>query len=188
MNTRDRLNVLSDKITDKTFLKGYGLGNEISFYVFDYPPEDELVVREGVEVIINKYLNSSEVKINEINLLEVFVEKLKSRKLYDRVMKEELKSGKELLIKKLKPILKPENISKEIAEHLDKMANIIFITGVGSVYPFIRAHNLLNNLHDKMENIPLVMFFPGKYDMQTFRLFEILEDNNYYRAFRIAGR
>ena len=101
MDTRDRLNVLSDKICAKTFLKGYGLGNEISFYVFDYPPEDELVVREGVEVIINKYMNSSEVKINEINLLEVFIEKLKSRKLYDRVIKEELNSGKEQLIKNL---------------------------------------------------------------------------------------
>ena len=49
----------------------------------------------------------------------------------------------------------------------------------------IRAHELLNNLHDKLDDKPMVLFYPGKYNMQELMLFGMLEAN-YYRAFRLV--
>jgi len=61
----------------------------------------------------------------------------------------------------------------------------VFLTGVGSAFPLIRGHEVLNNLHDKLDRKPLVLFYPGKYTMQELVLFGILEAN-YYRAFRLV--
>ena len=50
----------------------------------------------------------------------------------------------------------------------------------------VRSHNLLNGLHAVMGDTPLVMFYPGRYDGQTLRLFDRVQDENYYRAFRLV--
>jgi hypothetical protein len=50
----------------------------------------------------------------------------------------------------------------------------------------LRAHALLNNLHTVMGQTPLVIFYPGRYDEQSLRLFGKLKNNHYYRAFRLA--
>ena len=40
-------------------------------------------------------------------------------------------------------------------------ANIVFITGIGKVYPYIRAHTLLNALQGRIDDRPLVLFLSG---------------------------
>lgn len=65
--------------------------------------------------------------------------------------------------------------------------NIVFLTGVGKAYPFIRSHTILNNLHSVVD-VPLLMFFPGTYDGLSLKLFNIIKDDNYYRAFRLVER
>lgn len=42
-------------------------------------------------------------------------------------------------------------------------ANIVFITGIGKVYPYIRAHTLLNALQGRIDDRPLVLFYPGTF-------------------------
>ena len=64
--------------------------------------------------------------------------------------------------------------------------HIAFITGVGQAYPIIRSHSILNNLHHVLDQNPLVMFFPGRYDGQSLSLFNLIKDDNYYRAFRLV--
>jgi hypothetical protein len=54
------------------------------------------------------------------------------------------------------------------------------------VFPLLRAHSLLNNLHPVMGSTPLIMFYPGNYDGKSLRLFNKLKSRNYYRAFRLA--
>ena len=63
--------------------------------------------------------------------------------------------------------------------------DLVLLSGVGSVWPMMRTHSLLNNLHPVMGNTPLVMFYPGKYDQKTLRLFGKIKIENYYRAFRL---
>ena len=64
--------------------------------------------------------------------------------------------------------------------------NLVLVSGIGSAYPLLRTHNLLNNLHHRMGHTPLAMFYPGVYDGQSLRLFGILQDRPYYRAFRLV--
>ena len=64
--------------------------------------------------------------------------------------------------------------------------DLILLSGVGSVWPLLRSHTLLNNLHPVMGNTPLVMFYPGRYDGQSLRLFGKLKNDNYYRAFKLV--
>jgi len=42
----ERLNKILPKITSEGFLRGKGNGNEVAFYIFDYPPDMELRVRD----------------------------------------------------------------------------------------------------------------------------------------------
>ena len=71
-----------------------------------------------------------------------------------------------------------------IQEHTPEKA-IIFITGIGKCYPIIRSHTVLNNLHLVIDNVPVVLFYPGSYDGQELVLFDEIKDDNYYRAFRL---
>lgn len=64
--------------------------------------------------------------------------------------------------------------------------DLVLLSGIGSSYPLLRSHSLLNNLHPVMGKTPLVMFFPGRYDGQSLRLFGMLKDDNYYRAFKLV--
>ena len=71
--------------------------------------------------------------------------------------------------------------------------DVLFITGVGEVFPFIRSHNILNNLQKEAKQKPTLMFFPGEYkhSLETgaaLVLFGRLEDDKYYRAFNILDR
>jgi hypothetical protein len=60
------------------------------------------------------------------------------------------------------------------------------------VYPFIRSHNVLNNLQSTAKDRPTVMFFPGEYSHALATgaelvLFGVMRDDKYYRAFNILN-
>jgi hypothetical protein len=68
----------------------------------------------------------------------------------------------------------------------------MLVTGVGEVFPYIRSHNILNNLQKSAKEKPTLMFFPGQYqhsldDGAKLVLFNQLPDG-YYRAFNILDR
>ncbi|GAA6437131.1 hypothetical protein K150096H7_08830 [[Clostridium] symbiosum] len=60
---------------------------------------------------------------------------------------------------------------------------VVFLTGVGKIFPFVRSHNVLNNLHQVLDKVPVVMFYPGEWNGQSLSLFGTINDGNYYRAF-----
>ncbi len=49
MTIEGRIDLLKQKIISDDFLKGRRLGNEIPFWIFDYPPEDELFIRNSIK-------------------------------------------------------------------------------------------------------------------------------------------
>ena len=65
----ERLDEIQPKIESEDFLKNQGLGNEIGFYVFDYPPEAELTVREHLEYMTER-LDKRGRNFKSINLFE----------------------------------------------------------------------------------------------------------------------
>lgn len=65
--------------------------------------------------------------------------------------------------------------------------DIFFLTGIGEVFPFIRSHNVLNNLQTIASDKPMLMFFPGRYEQSqalgsSLVLFGVVKDDQYYRA------
>ena len=47
--TEKDLGKIESEIGKTSFLNGKGLGNEVSYYVFDYDPKDEILVREYID-------------------------------------------------------------------------------------------------------------------------------------------
>lgn len=199
----EKLNVRLDKIlariTSDDFLTGKGLGNEIAFYIFDYPPEDELQVRKHIAWLLEQIPKKRPgTRVEHVNLLDFLVSYLRQRKLLDRAFDMQRERGDEALRKALRAPLHEEKIARAFAETAQPHAtDFVLVSGVGSVYPLIRSHTLLNNLHSIMGETPLVIFYPGRYDGTSLRLFgkstlsvggnssSGRRQDNYYRAFRL---
>ena len=189
----DRLNQIPDKILSQGFLQSQGLGNEIGFWVFDYEPASELEVRKYIDfltgMLAKKY---SHLKVGHINLLQALVDYLGERGFIDKAIAMQQKKGDDAVLKALSGPLHmdkfaPYLVNKESVDG-SKLADkdIIFISGVGSVWPLLRAHNLLNSLHSLLGHKPVVLFYPGEYDGQAMSLFGKIPGNNYYRAFKLV--
>ena len=193
-----RLNQILPKLTSDGFLYTRGIGNEIAFYIFDYAPEDELRVREHIQFLLNQLpKNRPDMRVGHVNLLDFLIQYLKERNLLEKSFRLQREKGNDALFKALKGILHEEKIAQRFG-NISKPAehDLVLISGIGSVYPLLRSHTLLSNLHAIMGQTPLVMFYPGKYDTQTLRLFgktgltggsagELKKQTNYYRAFRL---
>ena len=183
----ERLNQVLDKLTDDSFLQGRGLGNEIAFYIFDYPPESELEVRSRLAQIVRDIPKKRpSLRVKHINLFDLVVEHLQKRDLLNKAIDMQKNRGDAYLLSKLAAPLQSEKLATVFEEAVEPQSqDIILLSGVGSVYPMLRSHSLLNNLHRVMGSTPLVMFFPGSYDGQSLSLFNKLHDENYYRAFKL---
>ena len=195
----ERLNAILPKITSPDFLSGQGIGNEIPFYVFDYPAEDELQIREHLAFLEDKLPKlAPDLKFIHINLLDFLIDYIKGRGYFEKLLEKERTLGSAKAIKSIKSIASAEKLADQFAkEIMGQRPDLVLVSGVGSAYPIIRTHELLNNLHKHMGLTPLVMFYPGVYDKITLKLFgkaSLAFDSTstdrkrkarYYRAFRL---
>lgn len=186
-----RVDEILPKIIDPNFRQNKGLGNEIGFYVFDYEPEHELLVRDRVKFIKERAKGAYGLNIVEFDLYDIILEILDSKGYLQKNFEMEEKKGSEYILnatkKTLRLTLENDLVVKYIKDRLEDN-DIVFLTGVGKAWPIIRSHTILNNLHRVVEKQPLVMFFPGNYDGGTLMLFNSLKDDNYYRAFPLVER
>ena len=184
----ERLNKILDRVTSDDFLHGKGLGAEIPFYAFDYPPERELEVREHIAFLLAQIpKRRPELRFVHVNLFDLIIQYLKDRELYAKVGGKWKEKGDDGLRKALAAPLDAGKLATVFAEAVNPEAqDLVLVSGVGSAYPLLRTHNLLNNLHHRMGSTPLVLFYPGVYDGQSLRLFGLLPDRPYYRAFRLV--
>lgn len=188
MNTKARIELLKDKIISDDFLKGRGLGNEIPFWIFDYPPEDEHLIRDSIRRI-EEIMKSHSIIFIEIDLYELCFEIIESKIKPEKIIEFEKNKGSDELLNKLRIILKPETVKNAIGKRIKDSGNIevVFLTGIGKAWPMIRSHSILNNLQTVLGNTPLLAFYPGVYSNTELSLFGKFKDANYYRAFRIVN-
>lgn len=185
----ERLNQILPRITSRDFLDSKGLGNEIGFWIFDYPPEREMEVRDFLSSTVFPALSkpNANVRFDVINLLDTVVELLQERNLLDKAIALQQSKGDEGVLPALRSVLKEDKLAQKIASKFDVASlDLLVLTGVGAVYPMLRTHTLLSALHPIMGKTPLLMFFPGKYDGHSLRLFSVLGEDHYYRAFRLV--
>ena len=186
----ERFDLLKQKINSPKFRENRGLGNEVGYYIFDYPAEKELYVREQVDRMYKQSVSSSdEYKIIVFDLYDIMIEILDNKKYLEKCYAMEKKNGFEKVSRAVSNMMKVNStdgmIVHYIQEHTPEKA-IIFITGIGKCYPIIRSHTVLNNLHLVIDNVPVGLVYPGSYDGQELVLFDEIKDDNYYRAFRLV--
>lgn len=179
-------------ISSERFLKMQGLGNEIPFFICPFDPaKTEKMNKEVIAPLINK-LKQKGIRVLRIDLYDLAVELLKERGIWKQILEAESGITKSELKDLLQGVLDPEHhLIPEIAKRMeeDEFA-VMFITGVGEVFPYIRSHTVLNNLQSTAKDKPTIMFFPGEYNQSpekgsSLTLFGKLLDDNYYRAFNI---
>ena len=182
-----RLNEILPKITSTEFLSGKGLGNEIAFYIFDYPPEAEIRIRDHIRFLMSHIPKKRfGLKVQHINLFDLVINHLQDRNLLEKSIQMQKNKGDKALQKALAGVLKAEKLVQifgEVAQPEEQ--DLVLVSGVGNVWPLVRSHTLLNNLQTVMGRTPLVMFYPGRYDGQALRLFGKIKSKKYYRAFRL---
>jgi hypothetical protein len=188
MKLEKRLELLKEKVQEDDFLNARGLGNEIPFWIFDYPPEKELLIRETVDKLTQN-LKKNSINVLVIDLYEMCLEILENKISADKINQFESNKGSDELLNKLKLMLKAKTIKKAIQTRMAASGDVqlIFLTGVGKAWPLVRSHSILNNLQPVLGNVPLVTFYPGKYDNHELSLFGKFKDANYYRAFQLIN-
>jgi hypothetical protein len=178
-------------ISSDRFLQKQGLGNEVPFFICPYPPE-KAVEMDKIRMQLCNILGQMGVPVLDINLYDLALDLLQQRSIWDRIVAMESEVTKAQLKELLQGVLDSEtHLVPAIA---DRMAaadfKVMFLSGVGEVYPYVRSHNVLNNLQKTAKEQPTVMFFPGEYthsleDGASLDLFGLLHDDKYYRAFNI---
>ena len=187
----ERFDHLIKVVSSQRFLKMEGIGNEVPFFICDYNPSESVEMTKMQRQLANR-LNQQGVQILEINLYDLSIAILKKGGDWDWYLTEEANMPKIKLLEDLQSMLDVETVL--VPAMASRMAHeafdALFISGVGEVFPFIRSHNVLNNLQKAAKRQPTLMFFPGSYSHSmesgaSLELFSRLHDDKYYRAFNI---
>ena len=188
---QDRLKHLLAVISSQRFRGRQGLGNEVPFFICPFQPEEAVEMERLRRQLVNR-LERAGVRILEINLYDLSIEILKDRDIWGQILEMEESVSKEQLKELLQGVLDPEaHLVPAIAARLaDTDFEVLILSGVGEVFPYLRSHNVLNNLQSTAKEKPTVMFFPGAYTHSlesgaSLDLFGRLHDDKYYRAFNI---
>ena len=187
MEFQDKVDAIWDRISSKDFLENKGVANEVRYYVFDYEACDEQVMRQKINDLIER--NNPDLdgfRIVEYDIYQIIIDILEERGYIDKCIRFEKEKGREYLYKAVSKLLRLTTDNNLIVNRIVENTpehSVVFLTGIGKAYPFVRAHNVLNNLHQVFDKTPVVMFYPGNWNGQSLSLYGTISDGNYYRAF-----
>ena len=202
----NRFDHLVRVIGSERFLLMRGLNNDLPFYICEYRAGEATEMQRLQRQLINTLqnlnvpvLSGRGVKVLDINLYDLCIELLKARegsaagsRLWDEILAVEADTEKDGLLELLQNVLSiKEYLIPAIAERLQQTEfDVLFLSGIGEIFPYIRSHNVLNNLQSTAKTKPTVLFFPGEYRHSleqgaSLELFGLLHDDKYYRAFNI---
>jgi len=193
MTPKARSEHLFGVVTSQRFLTKQGLGNEVPFFICPYPALEGLSMVDDLKALVTRIQHAG-VKVLDLNIYDIALDILQQRGILDEVLASEADMDKGELKELLQGVLDPQaHLIPKIGEAIALTEHdVIFLSGVGEVYPFIRSHNVLNNLQSTAKDRPTVLFFPGSYTHAlatgaSLDLFGRLHDDKYYRAFNILN-
>lgn len=190
---KERAEHLFKVVTSQRFLTKQGLGNEVPFFICPYPAEEGLTMNEDRADLVTRIRHAG-VGVLDLSLYDLSITILEERGILDQILDIEPDTEKDEIRELLQSVLDPQaNLIPKIGEAIEATPHdVIFLSGVGEVYPYIRSHNVLNNLQSTAKDKPTVLFFPGSYTHAlatgaSLDLFGRLHDDKYYRAFNILN-
>ncbi|MCJ7872099.1 DUF1788 domain-containing protein [Phaeobacter sp. J2-8] len=193
LSRKERAEHLYHVITSERFLTKQGLGNEVPFFICPFPAAEGLSMVDDRKDLMTRIAHTG-TNVLDLNLYDLALNILRERDILEQVLEAEPDSEKAEIKELLQGVLDPQaHLIPKIAEEIDAAPHdVIFLSGVGEVYPYIRSHNVLNNLQSTAKEAPTVLFFPGSYTHAlatgaSLDLFGQLHDDKYYRAFNILN-
>ncbi len=183
----EKLNRLPVRLLADDVRLGKGLGNELGFFVFDYFPAYELEIREQIPNVVAKLRSADpSYRTASVNVFDQIIGVLEDQDLLGRVRSLEAEFGADEAMEAIRMAAPAEDVARRIVQHHPPASTDLYLLhGIGTSYPFLRAHTLLSNLHSPIHGKPVILFFPGQYTGRRLVLFGSLTDDNYYRAFRL---
>ncbi len=178
----ERLDLLKQTIQEDDFLQGKGLSNEVNIRLFCYNPKDEMAVRNFTERLENEQLKCN---VQIVDLYETFLSICEDMDILEGIPEMEEEDGKEFLEEQLINTIDAKVFSEKIIGDFSGEKDVLLITGVGKVFPFMRVHALLNALQADLNDKAIVVLYPGSFDGYYVKLFNQLKANEYYRAFNM---
>lgn len=179
-------------LSSERFLRMEGLGNETPFFIWAYPPEQELEAQDATRRIISRLQTEHGLDVLVVDLFDLAVSLLqeRGRGVLDRLEVLEPTRSRSDFRRDLQRMLDPEkHIAPAIRRRMEGRPDLdlIVLTGIGRVFPFVRSHNVLNNLQLVAPRVPVLTLFPGEYRQSattgsSLVLFDRLTDDQYYRA------
>lgn len=203
---------LRGRLQDPEFLAGHGLGNEVPFFILPYAAAQEDEVRAQTASLVEDFpaeqadaaagtqaaaharasaAAGAGARVIHFDLWDVFLQICAERRILEKIPALEERRGTEGLLRRMEKIATPEAFLKVMSERYEQLGgqtpgrDVVLVSGVGKVYPLVRAHNILENAQPVFTEVPMVMLYPGVYDGQQLHLFGKISDGNYYRAFSL---
>lgn len=193
-NIEGRFDQMEMLIKKPSFRQPKGKANEVSYWVFDYAPEDELTVRNRISYLKNKNQKGTDgFELAVFDLYDLMIDHLQKKNFMEKCYAQEKKRGIKRLQDAIRHTLKitdKENLLvKYITENTPENA-VVFLIGVGKCFPLLQAPEVFNkilyNMPQAFASVPMILFYPGAYTEQELIIFNEYQEDNYYRAFRLV--
>lgn len=182
-NLEERLDQLRAEIQKDDFLLGKGLSNEVNIRIFCYDAEEEMTVSHFLEQL--KTDPSLNCRLIECNLYKIFLSACEDLDILEAIPNMEEADGADYLLEQLHSAIGEGEFINMIQYEPHKRGDVLMLTGIGDVFPFMRVHSLLEALQPYFSDIPILVMYPGEFDGHYLKLFGRLTPNDYYRAFNI---
>lgn len=180
-NIKERLDRIKEIVQESDFLEGKGLSNEVNIRIFCYDPKEEMVVRHFIKQIENDHLDCNVI---HYDLYKVFLDICEDKRILSRIPALEEKRGKDFIKKQFEKSCDAKTFAAKMQYENHQRGDLIILSGVGKVFPFMRVHSLLEAMQPLFNDVPILVFYPGEFDGHYVKLFNKLKANEYYRAFK----
>lgn len=179
-------------LKSQRFLKMEGLSKEVPFFIYHYSPAWAPDVEGMRERVTNKLRSNDGLQVVEVNLYDLAIRLLQERGVWQRILSLEAETEKSEFREMLQGMLDPHDHLAPAVRRLlaETPSDIVFLTGIGEVFPFVRTHTVLENLQSVVVGKPLLAWFPGTYEFtqaqgHQLRALNLSASDSYYRAIDI---
>lgn len=185
MHSQVDIETLFEGVYNKLISPDFGknLGGELPLFIQPVPAEKQFDVESQIKRLSTR-LKKKGIESVSINLYDLCMDILREADVLDAILESEADLEREDIISTLDSVLdiKTAIIPKIKEVIVENQPQYAFISGVGSVYPFVRSHGILNNIDELTGECNLILFFPGDYNNLQLKLFGVISDENYYRG------
>lgn len=191
---QERLDQMELRVRDPKLRQTTGRANEANYWVFDYAPQDELIVRDRIAYLQHKNHNGTDgFELVVYDLYDLMMEHLQHKNYTEKCYQMEEKRGVKSIVAPINRTLKTLERDNLIVQHIVENTPdnaVVFLVGVGKCFPILQADavfgKILYSMPTTFSHIPMILFYPGTYTEQELIIFNEYPQSNYYRAFRLV--